>query len=410
MKTNVATARFDLPRFTAYFALALRGRFWEFFAPMTRCGDVVRQSEALNIGGGDSLSPRRWPSAKSILRGRAVPSPAPLAVIMGVGTACPHRGEAVDVLPPKEDWSASLVNRILRGRAVPSPVQRWFRLGLGLALMVATLLALRTASAQSNFFTFSVTQGSVQIALQTNAYTYYVVRSSPDLQTFTPVEIALGQNGPVYQTPATNLASFFQMTSISIFSPEDTLGDGIDDVFKLNLGLNPLDPTLANSFSGHYSTDGQQLTWLQYYNVYYGRATNDGEVYGRENSVFNAGAPFGSADSISREVSVFNFGQAFGSADAISREISVYNGQSPPTDVVPQEAYSREVSVFNYGQPFGSADTISREVSVFNGQSPPTVVVPQEAYSREVSVFNYGQPFGSADAISREVSVFNNIQ
>ena len=293
----------------------------------------------------------------------------------------------------------------------PSIEKRWHanrHVRIELAALITNLLLGLTASAQTGFFNFSVRQGVVALALQTNANQYYVVWGSGDLQNFVPVFIASGKNGPVYQAPATNSAEFFQISSISIYAPEFSLGDGIDDVFKLDHGLNPLDPALAQSFSGFYGTDGLPLTWLQYYHVACGRKDDDGEAYGREYSVFNAGAPLESA--ISREISVFNFGEAFGSSDAVSREVSVYNGQSPPLDVVPQEAYSREVSVFNFGQPFGSSDALSREVSIFNGQLPPRVVVPQEAYSREVSVFNAGQPFGTADAISREVSVFNNVQ
>ena len=115
------------------------------------------------------------------------------------------------------------------------------------AATAGLLLMVLPASAQGGFFSFSVQQGSVRFFFQTNDTQYYVLQNSLDLVTFQPVLIAFGSNGPSYETAATNDAQFFLAQSISIYSPEDSLRDGIDDVFKLNNGLNPLDTNLAGS-------------------------------------------------------------------------------------------------------------------------------------------------------------------
>jgi hypothetical protein len=278
-----------------------------------------------------------------------------------------------------------------------------------LAATVGVFLIGRQVSAQQGFFDFSLQQGLVRFSFQTNQTQYYVLQDSLELPAFSPVMIAFGSNGPLYETAATNAAQFFFAKSISIYSPQDTLRDGIDDVFKLNNGLNPLDTNLAGSLSGFYGANGQPLTWVQYYNQTFARDIPTNEVYGREYSVFNFGLPTATYE-------------------AFSREVSIYTGQSPPLVAVPQEAYSREVSVFNFELPSAPVEAISRELSIYNGQSPPLVVVPPEVYSREVSVFNFGEApssieadsrevsvfnfgaaFGSADANSREVSLFNNV-
>jgi hypothetical protein len=276
-------------------------------------------------------------------------------------------------------------------------------------LAAAVFAASLAASAEGVFFDFSVHQGIVRFSFQTNATQYYVLEDSLDLDSFSPVLIAFGSNGPLYEVAATNAAQFFFAKSIGIYSPQDTLGDGIDDVFKLNNVLNPLDTNLASSLSGFFGANGQPLTWLQYYNQTFARNIPTNEVY-------------------AREYSVFNFGLPTAPYEASSREVSVYNGQSPPLAAVPQEVYGREVSVFNFELPTAPIEAITREVSIYNGQSPPLVVVPPEVYSREnsvfnfgespaiaeadsreVSVFNFGAAFGSADANSREVSFFNNV-
>ncbi|MGA2556834.1 MAG: hypothetical protein ABSG04_11245 [Verrucomicrobiota bacterium] len=269
-----------------------------------------------------------------------------------------------------------------------------------MALTVAASLACVFASAQVGIFDFSYQQGLLEFTFKTNGNPngYYVLESSTDLLAFTtPVLISFSSNAPPYQTAPTNAQGFFLGFDLSLYAPQSSLKDGMDDVFKLDLGLNPLNPNLAGSFSGHYDGSGHPLTWLQYYNQNWGRSVTNGNVYARETSVFNFGAPFAKYDALSREVSM----NMLETPDAVSREISLYNaGEIPPSG----DAVSREISVFNTGQAAASYEAISRSISVFNtGQAAASY----EATSRSVSVFNTGQTAASYEAISRELSVQN---
>jgi hypothetical protein len=252
-----------------------------------------------------------------------------------------------------------------------------------LTAAMGVFLAGLKASAQQSFFDFSVQHGMVQFTFDTNASTnvYFDLESTPDFLTFTPVMISFPSNAPGYQAPATNAQEFFSVAALSIYAPQTSLGQGgIDDVFLLNNGLNPLSTNVAGSFSGHYDGHGNPLTWLQYYNQSLGRSTAYTNLYGREFSVFNTGGPFANHEAISREVSL----RIFGFTDVASREVSVYNGGEIPT----------------------SGDVASREVSVFNtGQS----TTGQNIASREVSVFNTGQSATRYDITSREISVQNTM-
>jgi hypothetical protein len=194
----------------------------------------------------------------------------------------------------------------------------------------------------------------------------------------TPVVISFPSNAPPYQTAPVYAQDFFAGLALSIYAPQASLGDGIDDVFKLDLGLNPLDASVAGSFSGYNGVGGVPLTWLQYYNQVLGRGVTNGVAYGREFSVFNFGAPFANFDALSREVSVLIAQMP----DAVSREVSLYNGGDIPVN---GDAVSREISLFNTTPPTANYEAISHEMSVFN-TTPPTA--NYEAVSREVSVQN----------------------
>ncbi len=246
-----------------------------------------------------------------------------------------------------------------------------------------------------------VSSGPFRIAYSTNALNqglisypadpeyYYVLYQTPDLvNTWTPVaESLFTEPSADFPVATTNAEQFFLVLKISLFAPENVLRDGIDDVFKLQNGLDPLKLGVADQSSGHVDRYGNPLTWLAYYQQQFGRNLVGGEYY-------------------SRELSTFNFGLPTARLEAVSREISAYNGQPEPFGPEAQEVYSREVSAFNFGIPTAAIETISREVTVYNGQAP-LAITPQEVYSPEVSGFNTGENPTQVSFISREISAFN---
>jgi hypothetical protein len=90
--------------------------------------------------------------------------------------------------------------------------------------------------------------------------------------------------------------------------------------------------------------------------------------------------------------------------------MTVFNGQGGPAQGEIPEVYSREVSAYNFGAPPFSVEAHSREVTLFNGDGGPAQGGIPEVYSREVSAYNDGASVHSIEAISREVSIFNDIQ
>lgn len=229
-------------------------------------------------------------------------------------------------------------------------------------------------------------------------YTYYYIafeRTADLRQPFATVALALGSPAPLFgYTPGPGEPQgFFHLAAIDVFSPRDTDGDGIDDLWELHNGLDPVNPADALQ----PSTIAPGMTNLEYYRNHFGISRVTG-FYSGEVSFYNH--PF----AISTEVSVFNFPNTTGaSKQAISTEVSVFN--VPPASATFQQAISTEVSVFNVPQFTGSsAEAISREVSVFN--VPPFAGHSVESISKELSVFNFPPPSGrSLEAISREVSV-----
>lgn len=198
-------------------------------------------------------------------------------------------------------------------------------------------------------------------------------------------------------------AYFYRVRRISKYGPPDTDGDRIDDVFEMqHPGLDPL-----NASDAGLDPDGDGLTFLQEYRSLFGRDIPDGQVYGREVSVFNFGAPSAPQEALSHEVSVFN-GESpvrVPIVQVYGREFSVFNFGAAPGGGF--EAIAREITVFNFGEPPVPIEALSRELSVFQGEAPIRVGV-FETYSREFSVFNFDLPTAPLEAISREVSIFNN--
>lgn len=263
---------------------------------------------------------------------------------------------------------------------------------------------LSSASAATLFLQRSGPDG-FNLTTPQNSAVYWYLEESADLDHFAAFSMALGDADTTWNLTIDPLVPrrFFVSTGISVYAPRDTDGDYIDDIYELRHHfLNPLDPGDA------LLLNGSGITYLQEYRLFFGLGSAPPQIYSREVSAFNFGAPMDSA--ISREVAVFNFGAPAFGTEAHSREISVFNGQGGPAQGGIPEVYSREVSAYNFGAPPFSTEAISRELSVFNGQGGPALGGIPEIYSREVSVFNLGAPVTSLEAISREVSVFNDIQ
>ncbi|MFN0080515.1 MAG: hypothetical protein ACKVY0_28950 [Prosthecobacter sp.] len=226
---------------------------------------------------------------------------------------------------------------------------------------------------------------------------YFHFQHSSDLRSYITVDMALGTPGPTFgYTPAPGtLRGFFRAQAVAGWAPGDADDDGIDDLYELTHGLDPLNAADA-SFP---SLEHPGMTHLEFYRARYG-LTRVTEFYSHETSVYND--TFG----ISVEVSVFNFPNTTGfSVEAISAEVSLFN--FPTATGFAIEAMSPEVSIFNTPAFAGpSVEAISAEVSIFNTAvvSGPGV----EAISPEVSVFNSFVVTPTLGAIAVEVSVLNS--
>ena len=287
---------------------------------------------------------------------------------------------------------------------------RGMRAGLLWGLTVA---AYAGANAADFPHTFTREGDAYRLTLQQNSVMYFGIQYSEDLiLPFETIHMGLGTPGPVFEyTPAPGEThGFFRIEGISVYAPKDSDRDGMDDIWEIQNGLDPLDA--VDAFSPSARVPG--LTNLEEYRLRFGLGNAKPQFYSREVSLINFGSALTAA--VSREISLFNFGAQFHTVEAYSREVSLFNGDLPPIPGYPQ-IYSREISLFNFGSPraFGeviTTEVISREVSIFNrerdGDLPPIPGYPQ-VYSREVSVFNFGASFHTIEVISREVSVLNDI-
>jgi len=260
-------------------------------------------------------------------------------------------------------------------------------------------------------YQYDAANGVLQLSLPPNPSAYYTLEWSADLRSFTPVGMSLGNSGAAwaYTVRMGAQPGFFRVQTHSVFSPVDTDGDGIDDLYELQ---HPgcLNPTNYYDASQPCLTNGMS-NYQFYLHELFGGPGITPQFYSREASVFNFGAPTARHEAVSRETTVWNFGQPSARLEAVSKEVSVYSalpGSGPPMSEINQ-VYSRETTVWNFGRPTTTREAISQEVSVYNanpGSGPPVSDINQ-AYSREVSVFNFGQPSARREAISREISVLN---
>ena len=231
------------------------------------------------------------------------------------------------------------------------------------------LLAVSSRLAAADLKTISglqVQNGVVTVEFSENPGVYYLLEHSPDLILWAPADMSLGIDSVLDLQPGVT-KGFFRAVPYSKYSPQDTDGDGIDDVYELSHS-NVLDPLNPNDGS-HLAPGGGGLTNYQVYlNLFGILSYKILQREGREVSVFNFGSgdPF---EAVTREQSVFNFGSPSATVEANSREISLYNGQAVPvSDLLQRE--SREWSVFNFGSPSATYEAISREVSVLNFTEP----------------------------------------
>lgn len=232
---------------------------------------------------------------------------------------------------------------------------------------------------------------------------YYILQGTVDLETYDALVVEFGHDAPSWDValdPRNVRRSFYRVVCASIFTPQDSDGDYIDDVYEMNHPdiLNPLDPTDASE-----DPDGNGLTNLQEYLRELTSGSTTPQYVSREVTAFNFGKPLEAA--LSREVTLFNQGSPSAGVEAISRSVSIYNGSGPlPFPEIPQ-AVSRELSVYNLGSPSAAIEAISKSVSVYNGSGPLEVLFMPQVISREVSLYNAGEPSAQIEAISREVSV-----
>lgn len=165
---------------------------------------------------------------------------------------------------------------------------------------------------------------------------YFHFQHSTDLRQFSTIGASLGTPAPTfgYLPGIGETRGFFRAEAVSAWSPADVDQDGMDDLWELLNGLDPLDPADA----GQPSTPHPGMTNLEAYRFRFG-LTRVTEFYSVETSVFN------STFAISEEVSVFNTPPNAGPAiAAISTEVSVFNGFSIQPAA---HALSIEVSVLN---------------------------------------------------------------
>jgi hypothetical protein len=279
------------------------------------------------------------------------------------------------------------------------------RLSLIALIIVLRMLhaPLMTEAAPSDFsVSYSLSNRVLQLSASSDSSAYFILERSAQLPQFLPSSIASGNSNALWEIGVPSVGhEFYRVHRASVFDPLDSDGDGIDDLWEISHGLNPL-----NASDALLDPDQNGLSFYQ--------------EYFRER--FGQGPE---AQFFSHELSTFNFGQPTANVEVFAKAVSVFNGEHLPSDGA-QEVYAREVSAFNFGQPFSTFDQLTREVSVFNFDPPSAPVEAsskemsvfngeqhplagiQEIYSRELSTFNFDQPTAPLEAITRPLSLFNN--
>ena len=144
---------------------------------------------------------------------------------------------------------------------------------------------------------------TLNLHLAQDPASYFYLQQSTDLGHFTPFSMVLGETANdwnLYFDPETP-SRFFRSRAISLFAPEDTDGDGLDDLYELRHPvLNPLDPT-----DGALDPDNNSLTFLDEYRLQYNLGDGKREAISDEVSTFTirpfTGPP---VEALSEEVSI----------------------------------------------------------------------------------------------------------
>jgi len=280
--------------------------------------------------------------------------------------------------------------------AICKPPGHFVAVIAGLCAVPALLFAQQAAPLQ-----FNATQTNLTLHASNDVAVYYLVEQSTNLLSFAPWSLRLGDGGPSWSVGFDSAPEiFFRGRWFSLYAPGDMDGDGLDDVWELEHGLNPLDPTDA----GH-TNPATGLTWLQEYQTVYGRKTPKNEAISRELTVRLYPPDAIPVEAISRELSLRLYPIEVVRPEAISSEVSLYIGERAPNPLFP-DVTSREVSLRLYPPEVVKAEAVTREVSLYLGERAPNPAYP-DVVSREVSIRLYPPDDIRPEAISREISIYN---
>jgi hypothetical protein len=193
----------------------------------------------------------------------------------------------------------------------------------------------------------------INLSLAPNASSYYTLLLSPDLRVFPPLAMALGADGAQwkYSVRPDPVPGFFEVLAQSVFTPGDSDGDGIDDVYELQHS-DRLDP-FNHVDAGQPSGVGGLTNYQKYLRDLLLAWTSPLQFTSQEVSLFNHGAPTARLEAIGTPVTVYN----------------ALPGSGAPTSDI-DNTYSTEVSLFNLGSPSARLEAIGLEATVYNFGSP----------------------------------------
>lgn len=178
-----------------------------------------------------------------------------------------------NLAPITSRWAADPRPHRSRGNALAEVLAVLF-----FCLSLRATVPAQTAVFPTNYpITFSREGSDFHLILQQNSAVYFGLQYSPDLsQPFTTTKMALGTPGPdfVYTPHPSEAEGFFRVEAIPVYAPLDSDHDGMDDIWELQHGLNPLDPSDASQ----PSAEMPGLTNVEYYQLYHGLSNQKATV------------------------------------------------------------------------------------------------------------------------------------